>query len=212
MTEFNGHPDRHDFATSGSLRFVAAPAMAEATPVAAGTPAVAPAGTPAAPVVAAAVPPATPAVAPETEDCVAINPEDVYVAPSERGWKVNDFEHTILNFGTNKVSAVKASHVMEFYRFDEQCYVARPHPKMIYWRVGGQVPRDPMPKQDCIAVNPTKVTVNAAKVVEGDRVLIDFEDDAASAAQAASVIRTYKLTQQCFVNKPDTTMVYWLAQ
>jgi hypothetical protein len=237
VTEFTGHPDRHDFATSGSLRFVQAPAMAAATPAApaapasapaatplvaaAGTPAVAPAVAPAAsapasaPVVAAApsVPPApVVAAASEAEDCVAINPEDVYVAPSERGWKVNDFEHTILNFGTNKVAAVKASHVMEFYRFDEQCYVVRPHPKMIYWRVAGQVPRDAMPKQDCDAVNPAKVTVNGAKVVDGDRVLIDFEDDTAAAAQAASVIRTYRLSQQCFINKPDTTMVYWLAR
>ena len=233
VTEFTGHSDRHDFETSGTLRFVEAPVVAAATPPAAstppsaapsGTPAAAPSATPAAAAETGASAPASspaatatpaappPVLASEAEDCVAINPEDVYVAPSDRGWKVNDFDHTILNFGTNKVAAVKASHVMEYYRFDEQCYVMRPHPKMIYWRTAGQVPRDPMPKQDCVTVDPAKVTVNGAKVVDGGNVLIDFEDDTAAAGQAASVIRTYKLNRQCFVAKPDTTMVYWLAQ
>jgi hypothetical protein len=204
VTDFTDHSGRHDYETSGSL----AAAPASSTPVAGGvTPA------PGTPGVTSAPATATTSAAEMTEDCVKINPEDVYVAPSDRGWKVNDFDHTILDFGDNKVAAVKASHVMEFYHFDEQCYVVRPHAKMIYWRTGGQFPRDPMPGQDCIDVHAADVKVAAdGKVMDGTTVLLDYGDNNAAAEQAASVIRTYKFNRQCFVARPDTTMVYWLVR
>ena len=208
VTDFTDHSDRHDYETSGTFQ----PAPSASAPVAstAGMPA------PAAP---GGVIPGTAGPARGgglAEDCEAINPDDVYVAPSGRGWKVNDFNHTILNFGANKLAAVRAAHVMAFYRFDEQCYVAQPHPKMIYWRTGGQVPRDPMPGQDCTDVHYATVAAKRIgdgwKVADGDSVLIDYGNEEGAAKLAASVIRAYHINRQCFVAKPDTTMVYWLAQ
>lgn len=200
VTDFTDHSGRHDYETSGT--FLPAPTTAS----------VAVAGTAAVPSAAAPVTSA----ADLAEDCEAINPDDVYVAPSGRGWKVNDFNHTILDFHDNKVAAVKAAHVMAFYHFDEQCYVASPHPKMIYWRTGGQVPHDSMPGQDCKDVSFAAVTAvhmgDGWKVADGQNTLIDYGDDEAAAKLAASVIRTYHLSRQCFVARPDTTMVYWLAQ
>ena len=69
-----------------------------------------------------------------------------------------------------------------------------------------------MPGQDCVAVNFSGVKAAGAKVMDGDRVLIYFDDDTASAERAASVIRIYRLNRQCFVARPNDTMVYWLAQ
>jgi hypothetical protein len=203
VTDFTDHGDRHDYETSGTF-MPADPAMA---------------ASPAAPEISAApaaVPAASPPSSMPAEDCEAINPEDVYVAPSNRGWRVADFNHTILDFGNNKIAAIKASHVLEFYRFDEQCFVARPHAAMIYWRTAGQAPRDPMPGQDCTDVRFAAVTVkrngDAWQVADGDRVLLDYGENQDAAQLATSVIRTYRLNRQCFVAKPDMTMVYWLAQ
>jgi len=199
VTDFNERAGRHDYETGGSLVAATAPA-----PAAAGTPV----PSAAAPVAAAA--PAAPREL--AEDCVAINPADVYMAPANRGYRVNDYAHTIVDFGANKLAAAKAVRVLEYYGFDEQCYVSRPHPKMVYWRTGGRIPAAAMPGEDCDEVHPAAVTVNGGQVMDGARVLIDYKDDAASAAQAASVIRIYRLNRQCFVARPDDKMIYWLSR
>jgi hypothetical protein len=201
-TDFTDHSGRHDFETSGSLTAMATAENGPAPPVIT---------TPGVPTTGAGLPPSVTAPA-DTEDCQRINSDDIYVSPGERGWSVNDFDHVILKFGTDKVAAVKASRVMEFYRFDEQCYLARPHPKMITWRTGGQVPREAMPGQDCVAVDIAAVKATGGKVMDGDRVVIDFEGDDATAKRAVSVIQNYKLNRQCFVARPNETMVYWLSQ
>ena len=219
-TEFTDNSGRHDYETSGSLALAAtanpppaATASGNGEPVAAapGAPAV---GAPAVGAAASSEPLAQSGGL--TEDCAVINPEDLFVAPSDRGYKVSDYNHTILDFGANKLAAVKAERVLRYYHIDEQCFVVRPHPKMYYWRVTGQVPRAAMPGEDCTAVNPAKVraaqTGNTWKVLNGDNALLDYGDDRAAAEQAVSVIRTYRLSRQCFVARPDATMQYWLTQ
>jgi hypothetical protein len=214
VTDFTDRSGRHDYETSGSL----SPAPAASPPLVASTPP--PVGAPAEGAPAASAPgigeSASSTSVAMVEDCDAINPADVFVGPSERGWKLQDFNHTILNFGVSKVAAIKGQMMLDYYHIDEQCYIARPHPKMIYWRVGGQLPRGPMPGEDCVDVHPANVKAAQAdgawKVLDGSNTLIDYGEDRAGAEQAASVIRTYRLSRQCFVAKPDTTMVYWLAQ
>ncbi len=194
-TDFKDHSGRYDFDGSGSLRLAPTAPMA---PVAA-APSAVPTGLPAAPVEIA-------------ENCAKINPEDVFVAPSERAWKLRDYEHVILDYGPDKAGAIKASRVLAYYHIDEQCSVGRGRAKMIYWRVAGQIMRDSMPGEDCVDVHPQAITVKGGQVVDGDRVIVDFEDDAAAAAQAVSVIRTYHINRQCFVARPSDKMVYWLSK
>ncbi len=198
-TDFTDHSGRHDYDASGTLR--SAPVVAQA-----------PAMPGAAPSSVAAVAPAAPAAADITEDCVKINPEDIFVAPSKRGWAARDYNHIILDYGSDKLGAATAARVLEYYRFDEQCYIVRPKPKMIYWRVAGQFPRDSMPGEDCLEVHPQGVAAKGGRVLDGDRVIVDFGGDAAAAAQAASVIRTYRINRQCFVARPSDKMVYWLSR
>lgn len=202
-TDFTDHSGRHDYEVSGSLRRAPVAPMAQTSaPVAAAAPSTTP---PAVAANAAAV------SAPEfSEDCEKINPEDVFVAPSNRGWALRDYNHVILDYGSDKPAAARAERVMTYYHFDEQCYVVRPKPKMIYWRVAGQFPRDPMPGEDCVDLH--AVAAKGDKVMDGDRVVIDFAGDAHAAAQAASVIRTYRVNRQCFVARPNDKMVYWLSK
>lgn len=210
VTDFTDGSGHHDYQSNGLL--TAAP----------GEVPIASAAAPGTPIVAA--PASLPALtgglsnlggAP-AEDCVAINNANVYVAPSDRGWKLSDYNHTILNFGSNKAAALKAQIVLDFYHIDEQCYVARPHPRMIYWRSAGQLPHGPLANQDCIDVHPAAVRVEQKdgswKVIDGSNVLLDYGEEQTGAQLAVSVIQTYRPTRQCFVARPDTTMSYWLTQ
>lgn len=209
VTDFTRGADGHDYETSGALIPVApqppAPVAAASEPAAVA--AVAPAPTS---VVAAA-----PAASAIQEDCVPINLADLFVAPVDRGWQLRDYNHPILDFGSDRLAALKAQAVLSYYRFDEQCFIARPHAAMLYWRSAGEVPRAPMPHEDCIDVNPSAVTASEEggswKVKDGEASLLDFGDDRDGALLAVSVIKTYRLTRQCFAARPSTVMQYWLA-
>jgi len=202
VTDFTDHSARNDYEASGSLGPAAL--VASAPPVSS------PAATPASRA-------SLDQSATLAEDCSPVAAGDFFVAPSDRGWQLKDDNNrTLLNFGVNKVAAIKAERVLRYYHMDEECTVVQPHPKMIYWRAAGEVPRASMPGEDCVDVHAANVkaaqAVGAWKVLDGANALIDFGDDQAGAEQAASVIRTYRLSRQCFVARPDTTMVYWLAQ
>jgi len=71
----------------------------------------------------------------------------------------------------------------------------------------------PMGPEDCIGVNPTAVTATMAggswKVVQGPMWMIDYGSNMAAAQRAADVIRSYHFDQQCFVKRPNASMMYW---
>jgi hypothetical protein len=212
FTDFTDHSGRHDYEMAGSLRLapVSPPVVAQAAQAAPS--AAAAAAAPAEALPAAPVPVARTAVE-AAEDCVRINPEDVFMGPGARGgWVVRDYEHVILDFGADKLAAAKATQVMNYYHFDEQCYIARPKPKMIYWRIAGSLPRETLKGQDCLDIQPDAVTVQGGKVFSGTRQVLDYAEDGASAAKAAAVLRSYSVTRQCFAAKPNDKMVYWLSK
>jgi hypothetical protein len=205
VTEFTDHSDRHDFESSGSLRFVPPPAVVAAEPSVPSAPSAMPAAAP------------LPAVAGATtdvgeEDCKSINYEEVYNVFVDGDWVLKEYRTTLINFGSNRAAAIRAQRVVDAYRFDEICFLKRPRAAMVYWRVAGQFPRDAVKGQDCDEVHPSAVEAKGGKVLDGAHELLDFGDDAASARQAASIIRTYRLNRQCFVARPDTRSSYWLAQ
>ena len=202
VTDFTDHSGRHDYEASGSLRLAPPPvaeAVATASAVAAGA--------------SAAAPPAiVVSRLDDSEDCERINPADVFVAPSDRGWKLSDYNHTILNFGSDKLGAFKAAKLLEYYRFDEQCFIRRPHPAMIYWRIAGNFPREPAPGSDCVALHPEAIVQRGGKLSDGERSVVDFGTDEAAADKALNVLRTYHVARQCYLTRGSQLMVYWLSQ
>lgn len=213
VTDFANPAAGHDFETEGTL----APApMAKAPPSATEAPPPAAATQGATGFVESLFSgPSAKTVAPNMaqEDCVALNLNDLYVAPTDHGFEFRDFGHVILNFGPDEASALKAQALVSYYRLDEQCFIARPHPKMIYWKSAGEVPHVQPKGTDCLAVHPgfVKAVSQAGvwKVEDGSAVLLDYGDDRKSAELAVSVIRTYRLTRECFAT--NRTMQYWLA-
>ena len=150
------------------------------------------------------------------EECTPFNPDQVRAAPVDGGWRVGDFSHSLLNFGSSRAAAQRAVAVLGAYRFDEECVVTQGRVQMLYFKRAGLVPKSEMPNEDCDVLDPATVKAveadGAWAVVAGSRPLFDFHDDKAAADRAVSVIRTYKLTRQCFFARDYQKAQYWLAQ
>ncbi len=228
LTDFTDGSGRSNFAASGAAAFAGdwnvAPRVADAAPAVGAAPTPPPpssgggwfgsdGGTPLigfGPAVPAGYAPAA------GEDCQPFNPQQV-IAPNRNGsWHVVDFTRDLVNFGPDHPGALNALNVLAFYHFDEECVVKGSSPAMIYWKRGGAVPRDDMPGQDCVALDPATVKAELAdgswKVMSAGGALLDYGEDKDAAGRAVSVIRTYKLSRQCFFSPGHAHGQYWLAQ
>lgn len=71
------------------------------------------------------------------------------------------------------------------------------------------------PKQDCIDFDYNTAKVEKLdgrwKIVEGNMLLLDFDNNESEARQALKVIKHYKMNKQCFVGRPDASMEYYLV-
>jgi hypothetical protein len=229
LTDFTDNSGRKDYAMSGRIvpgapppvALVAAPVVATAAgPVAEPAPPTESFGESLARAVglasapAAAAKPTAPAVM--GENCHPYNPVNGFVMPSDGGWIFVDLGFSLVKFGSDKVAAFRSAQIISAYHFDEQCVDSRYYPKMMYWKSGGMVPRDSLPAQDCIEVNPKTVVVASTadgwNVVDGTSTLFEYGEDKPTAELTASVIRTYRLNRQCFVGGRDGAMRYWLSQ
>jgi hypothetical protein len=67
--------------------------------------------------------------------------------------------------------------------------------------------------EDCISFDPSAVTAahvgGAWKVVQGSMWMLDYGSNAVAAHRAADTIHHYHFDQQCFVRRPNASMMYW---
>jgi hypothetical protein len=232
VTEFTDGSSRHDYEASGKLILAGSkPAATPAAPAAPAAIAAAPAAAlpftaAGAPEAAAAAPVAAPALAADSEpvaaftgaspgDCFKVDTGHVYLAPEAGHWKVRDFLHALLDFGPNQAAAKKGLAVVTYYHADEFCRIGRASAAMNLFRSTGEVPRNAMPKEDCLAVNPDKVAAVEQdgdwKVVEGGREIFNYGSDQEAATQAAGIIKSFALNRQCFYDRSTAPQSYWLA-
>ena len=150
------------------------------------------------------------------EDCLPEPWQQLQVAFQGGAWKIVRGNEWVLSFGANKAAADQSLAIILHYRFDQICYVQRPHPPMTYWKRGGSVPGGSTPGEDCIAFHPHQVDASyvggAWKVVQGSMWMLDYGSNKAGAEQAAAVIKNYHLNRQCFVARPNPPMEYWLSE
>lgn len=70
-------------------------------------------------------------------------------------------------------------------------------------------------QQDCVAVDPAAVQTKRVqgrwKIVDDGHFLFDFGEARGDAKMAAEVLRHYRITQSCFVGRPDPSFTYLLA-
>ena len=150
------------------------------------------------------------------EDCIGFDPNHVTASYTGGAWKVVQGSMWMLDYGSNSSAANRAADVIHHYHFTQQCFVKRPNASMMYWKSGNIVRTGSMPGEDCIGLNPNNASVShvggAWKVVDGSNWLLDYGSDHGAADQALAVIQNYHLNRQCFVQRPNASMQYWLAQ
>lgn len=153
---------------------------------------------------------------PVTDDCFAVDTGHVYVVNTRGNWSVRDFLHVVLGFGPYRVAAEKGLKAIGYYRFDEVCHIGRGSTNMTFLRTAGDVPRQPMPGEDCTAVHFDAVQAvkrdDDWKVVDGAREIYDYGSDEQGAAQAAGAIRALGLARQCYFDRANLTASYWLSR
>jgi hypothetical protein len=151
-----------------------------------------------------------------SEDCIGFDPGAVSASFVGGDWKVVQGSMWMLDYGGDAGAAHHAADVIHHYHFDQQCFVRRPNASMMYWKTGNHVPHGSTPGQDCIGLNPMNVSVanagGAWKVVDGANWLLDYGPDHGAADKAVAVIQTYNLNRQCFIVRPNASMMYWLSQ
>lgn len=67
------------------------------------------------------------------QDCISLNPDTAHAAFAGGAWKIVDGPQWVQDFGSNHAAAVQAQAVIQTYRLNRQCFVARPDPPMQYW-------------------------------------------------------------------------------
>lgn len=151
-----------------------------------------------------------------SEDCISFDWHNVDAQYVGGEWKVVEGSHWMLSFGSRAAEAQQAANTIRSYRFSATCYIGRPNPGMVYWKRGNNIPTTGMPGDDCIGNNPdttqARWTGGSWKIVDGGHSMLNFGGNEAQARQAEEVIRYYRLSQQCFVGRPNPGMTYWLAE
>ena len=73
----------------------------------------------------------------------------------------------------------------------------------------------PAPQGDCISFDWRNVqarNVNGRwKLTAGNMLMLDFGDNRAEAIRARSIVQHYRMSEQCFVGRPNPSMRYWLV-
>ncbi len=67
------------------------------------------------------------------EDCIGLDPDHVAAIHAGGAWKVADGSNWLLDYGPDKHAAEQSVAVIQNYRLNRQCFVARPNPPMQYW-------------------------------------------------------------------------------
>ncbi len=86
-------------------------------------------------------------------------------------------------------------------------------------KVRPRIKAEPWPsppgEEDCIPFDYRQAVVQKIggrwKIVVGNMLLLDFGANEAEARRALEIIKHYKMNKQCFVGRPDPSMVYYLA-
>jgi hypothetical protein len=149
-------------------------------------------------------------------DCITFDTGHSYLAPDAGNWKVRDFLHTIQDFGPYRSAATRALAVIAYYHLDEVCRIGRGNSNLVFYRATGEVPHTTMPDEDCVETHPDKVNAvlrdDDWMVVDGGREIYNYGSDKDAAQQAAAVIKTLGFGRQCYFDRSNTPLSFWLSR
>ncbi len=154
----------------------------------------------------------TPNPEPFGEDCISFNPSQTEVKYISGRWKIVDGNKWLFDLGSKRTEAEQALRIIKYYSMNQSCFVGRPQPSFSYLLVSGQPPKGEFPGEDCISFNPDKVSVYKERgrwrILEGYRVLFDFDYKEDEAKKALQVIHRYGFKRACYVGRPTYNFMY----
>jgi hypothetical protein len=138
-------------------------------------------------------------------------------------WRVDQLV-TWVALNAYKEYANTYNHFRSGYRFDSNSAknltkLATAMSVLVLKKATGFVPSQPtqptQTSEDCINFDPLKAEVKQVqgswKVVVNDMWLLDFGANESEARKALQIIKNYRMNKQCFVGRPDPSMVYYLT-
>ncbi|WP_236143393.1 hypothetical protein [Nostoc sp. CMAA1605] len=118
----------------------------------------------------------------------------------------------MFDFGSKQDEAVKAFRTIRQYKMNKSCFVGRPQPSFQYLLTNNSAPSGAIAGEDCVAFNPGTATVsqinNRWKIVDGNHLMFDFNNNQAEAEQSLAVIKKYNFNRSCFVGRPNPSFSY----
>lgn len=148
------------------------------------------------------------------EDIIYFNGQHAQVVNAQGRWKIAVGNMWLLDFENNQAEAQQALNVIRRYQLNQQCFVGRPQPSMEYYLSNGRPPMGPMPGEDAIRFDNTRIKVmymgGRWKIVEnGNHAMLDFDQNEDEAWRALRIIWKYDFSYLCFVGRPNPSMTYF---
>lgn len=146
-------------------------------------------------------------------DFVPFDPASAQVVSVRGRWKIEVDQMWLLDFAEDETQARRALEIIQHYRFNLQCFVGRPHPRMQFYLVNGRAPTGSLPGESCVGFDPDQVEVQHVAgrwtLMAGAQALLDFDQEQDDARQALSYILRYRFRSICFLGSPDSSFMYF---
>lgn len=144
------------------------------------------------------------------------------VAPDTNfpGWYLVDGDTWLLSFPDDpdntdgpKKAAERALEIIRHYRLNQQFFFGRPQRLVSYWMSDNRPPTGIFKGEEAIEIHPDKIEAKKVdglwRVMDGDKRLVDFNDQEAEAQKCADVIKRYKFQYMCFMGPQHPYMTYF---
>ena len=152
-------------------------------------------------------------VLPPAEKCTAIDTRGARAASNNGTWTVKANGKVLIGTGRDDQAALLAEAAFRHYRFDRRCTAGGPWKP--YWRNAKGFGADRMGGIYCLTINPTTTHLvlsnNSWNIVDAATTLVELGPFKPQAEAMLGMVRTSKLTGECFIGSPDI-MTFWVAE
>lgn len=146
------------------------------------------------------------------EDCIPHDPENLTIHSYSGGWQLRDGSHLMMSFDERE-EAERTREIIRHYGMDSHCFVGRPNASMEYFLVDGNAPLGSIEGEDCLPIDPTDVELRERsdgswQVITGGHIVLAPPNEQ-EARKAKAIIEEYGFEYNCYVGRPDASMLYF---
>jgi hypothetical protein len=150
---------------------------------------------------------------PPVENCTAIDTRGARAVVRKGSWTVKAGGKVLIDTGGDDKAALLAEAAFRYYHFDRRCTAGGPWKP--YWRSAKGFGADRMGGIYCLTVNPTTAHLvrskNSWDIADAATTLVELGPFKPQAEAMLGLIRSRKLTGECFIGSPDI-MTFWVAE